>query len=194
MSTVPDSHLETLSQYIVELPDIIPSQLCYDLISEYGSDESWNRAAVGSGAVDSSIRNVYSMGISQPGVMERNFDVRHALDQQVFASTSRAITRYRELFSWVSIESDSGYDLLRYDEGMFYLQHVDSFKAHPRLVSCSFAINDDYEGGEFAFFDRRIIKKPARGSALLFPSNFMFPHEIMPVTHGTRYAIITWLI
>jgi predicted 2-oxoglutarate/Fe(II)-dependent dioxygenase YbiX len=194
MHHIPDSHIETLSQYIVEIPDLVSSQLCYDLIAEYGSDSSWSQAAVGTGAVDTSIRNVQSMGISQPGVMEKNFNTRHALDQRVFSATGQAIAHYQKLFHWVSIESDSGYDFLRYDTGMFYLQHVDSFKAHPRAVSCSFSINDDYAGGEFAFFDRRLIMKPARGSALLFPSNFMFPHEILPVTTGTRYSIITWLI
>lgn len=194
MHNIPDSHLETLSQYIVEIPGLVSRQLCYDLIAEYGSDSNWSQAAVGSGAVNTSIRNVQSLGISQPGVMEKNFDHRYRLDQQVFMATGQAIAHYQKLFPWVSIETDSGYDFLRYDTGMFYLQHVDSFKAHPRAVSCSFAINDDHGGGEFAFFDKRIVVRPAQGSALLFPSNFMFPHEILPVTSGTRYSIITWLI
>ena len=30
------------------------------------------------------------------------------------------------------------------------------------------------------------------GSAVCFPSNFTFPHEILPVTKGTRYALVTW--
>jgi predicted 2-oxoglutarate/Fe(II)-dependent dioxygenase YbiX len=65
---------------------------------------------------------------------------------------------------------------------------------HPRSVSCSFALNDDYEGGEFAFFDRELKYKLKKGSILLFPSSFMYPHEIMPVTKGTRYSIVTWFI
>lgn len=63
---------------------------------------------------------------------------------------------------------------------------------HPRTISCSFALNDDYEGGEFAFFDRRIATKIKKGAAIIFPSNFMFPHEIIKVKKGTRYSIITW--
>ena len=27
---------------------------------------------------------------------------------------------------------------------------------------------------------------------VMFPSTFMYPHEVMPVTKGTRYSIITW--
>ena len=33
-----------------------------------------------------------------------------------------------------------------------------------------------------------------KGDAIMFPSNFMYPHEIMPVTKGTRYSAITWFI
>jgi predicted 2-oxoglutarate/Fe(II)-dependent dioxygenase YbiX len=64
----------------------------------------------------------------------------------------------------------------------------------PRAVSCSFALNDNYEGGEFAFWnkEKKVVLK--KGSVLMFPSNFMYPHEIMPVTKGTRYSIITWFI
>ena len=36
--------------------------------------------------------------------------------------------------------------------------------------------------------------KLKKGDAIMFPSNFMYPHEIMPVTQGTRYSIITWFI
>jgi predicted 2-oxoglutarate/Fe(II)-dependent dioxygenase YbiX len=92
------------------------------------------------------------------------------------------------------IEQDSGYELLRYKEGQFYIQHTDSFKDCPRAVSCSFALNDDYEGGEFAFFDRELVYNLKKGSCIMFPSNFMYPHEIMPTTSGTRYSIITWFI
>ena len=36
--------------------------------------------------------------------------------------------------------------------------------------------------------------KLEKGDALMFPSNFMYPHEVMPVTKGTRYSIITWFV
>ena len=36
--------------------------------------------------------------------------------------------------------------------------------------------------------------KLKKADAIMFPSNFMYPHEIMPVTQGTRYSIITWFI
>ena len=26
----------------------------------------------------------------------------------------------------------------------------------------------------------------------MFPSSFMYPHEVMPVTKGTRYSLVVW--
>ena len=36
--------------------------------------------------------------------------------------------------------------------------------------------------------------KTSKGSAIVFPSNFMFPHEVKEVTKGERWSIITWLM
>jgi predicted 2-oxoglutarate/Fe(II)-dependent dioxygenase YbiX len=55
-------------------------------------------------------------------------------------------------------------------------------------------LNDNFEGGEFSFFDEDLRYKIPKGAALMFPSNFMYPHQIMPVTKGVRYSIITWFI
>ena len=53
-------------------------------------------------------------------------------------------------------------------------------------------LNDDYEGGEFYVAGKMF--EPIRGSAIIFPSNFMFPHEAKTVTKGMRWSIVTWLM
>jgi predicted 2-oxoglutarate/Fe(II)-dependent dioxygenase YbiX len=134
------------------------------------------------------------INMSLENIMNNNSDVRRQLDMEMYECASKAINKYRELFPETATEIDTGYDLLRYNEGQFYTQHTDSFKDQQRAVSCSFHLNDDYEGGEFGFFDREIIIRAGKGGAILFPSNFMFPHEVMPVLSGTRYSIITWYV
>jgi predicted 2-oxoglutarate/Fe(II)-dependent dioxygenase YbiX len=64
----------------------------------------------------------------------------------------------------------------------------------PRSLSCSFALNDDFGGGDWSFFCGDYALRPPKGSAVLFPSNFLFPHEILEVTGGTRYAVVTWML
>ena len=187
--------MKNIEEYIVVFENVITPTLCNAIITEFSNKEEWQKTVVGNeGEVNKKVRNAETIVISYPHVIEKNPKVRAKLDKYVFASAGLAIKKYNEKFSLALIEEDSGYELLSYTEGQFYTQHTDSFKARPRAVSCSFALNDDYEGGEFAFFNRELVYKLKKGSCIMFPSNFMYPHEIMPVTNGIRYSIITWFI
>ena len=55
-------------------------------------------------------------------------------------------------------------------------------------------LNDDYVGGEITFphVGNGITVKPEAGSAIFFPSNFVFTHRISEVSSGTRYALPNW--
>lgn len=186
--------MKNINDYIVVLEGALTHALCDAVLKEFSNEDEWNKTAVGGGEINSSIRSAETVVMSYPHVMAKNPKVRQKLDQYVFSSAADVIRRYNEKFPLCRIEEDSGYEILRYKEGQFYTQHTDSFKARPRAVSCSFALNDDYEGGEWGFFDREIVMRVPKGAAVLFPSNFMYPHEIMPVTKGTRYSVITWFV
>ena len=54
------------------------------------------------------------------------------------------------------------------------------------------ALNDDYDGGEFMMFGDHQIQMPT-GSVVVFPSNFLFPHEVKPVKSGVRYSYVSWV-
>jgi predicted 2-oxoglutarate/Fe(II)-dependent dioxygenase YbiX len=53
-------------------------------------------------------------------------------------------------------------------------------------------LNDDYEGGNFVVAGKTF--RTAAGSALIFPSNFMYPHEVIEISEGTRYSVTCWLM
>ena len=183
-----------LKDYIIVLEGILPHSVCDKILEEYAKTDEWQQTVVGKGEVREDIRSAATIHMSQDFVVARNAELRREIDADVFTGASKAIQAYNEKFNRCRIEEDSGYGLLRYETGQFYIQHTDSFKANPRAVSCSFSLNDGFDGGEFGFFDRELIIKAPKGGAVLFPSNFMYPHEIMPVTKGTRYSIITWFI
>ena len=185
--------MNQLKNYIIVVPDVIPSELCDVVLAEYKNCNDWVNAVVKNGE-NLNARNCQTIGISFSSIIEKNKEVRQKIDQELFTCAAKAIKEYNKQFTHCTIKEDSGYDLLKYEVGQFYTQHTDSFKDKPRAVSCSFVLNDDYEGGEFAFFDRELKYKLKKGSCIMFPSNFMYPHEIMPVTSGTRYSIITWFI
>lgn len=185
--------MKTLADYIVVIENAVTDALCDAVLNEYKNCNDWIDALVGHG-LDTNTRNCQNIGISFDSMIAKNHGTRKNLDSYLYISAANAIKQYREKHPICNIAQDSGYDLLRYEIGQFYLQHIDSFKDRPRAVSCSFALNDDYEGGEFAFFDRELVYKLKKGDALMFPSNFMYPHEVMPVTSGTRYSIVTWFV
>jgi hypothetical protein len=184
---------KNLNDYIIVLDNIIPHDLCDEILNEYTLTDEWKRAQVGYNEINET-RNVDTIGISSSSIIEKNLEKRKIIDEKIFKVAGEAIKRYNIIFPNCQIEQDSGYDLLKYNVGQYYLQHTDSYKLHPRSVSCSFALNDDYDGGEFAFFDRELVYKLKKGSIIMFPSSFMYPHEIMPITKGTRYSIVTWFI
>lgn len=186
----------TLKEFIHVIDNVFPEDLCNRIIKEYKDSQYWSAAEIASKErpVSTDYRNCNVIPISDPNIMGENYAYRKKLDEEIFDKVSYAVAKYAEMHSEFHINVDTGYELLRYKEGNFYKQHVDSFKEQQRSVSCSIQLNEDYIGGEFAFFDRELVIRASVGSVILFPSNFMFPHEIMPVIEGTRYSIITWLV
>lgn len=60
------------------------------------------------------------------------------------------------------------------------------------ILSCLFVLNDNFTGGEFILFENTQIKVK-QGDLLIFPSNFMYPHRVEPVTEGIRWTAISWI-
>ncbi len=186
----------TLEQYIEVVNDIISPEICDRILEEYANSGEWTDSCVGdkTNPLQKTIRNCTEIGLSSDFVLSKNYKIRKELDNEIFNSVKNAIQFYTNKHKEFTIDIDTGYNLLKYDEGNFYIEHTDSFKEQQRSLSCSLQLNHDYDGGEFAFFNRQMMVKSKKGSAIMFPSNFMFPHEIMPVIKGTRYSIITWLV
>jgi Rps23 Pro-64 3,4-dihydroxylase Tpa1-like proline 4-hydroxylase len=100
--------------------------------------------------------------------------------------------------SLVSPAEINDIQILKYNVGGFYRYHTDHFHSNPRTYSCILLLNDDYEGGHLNFMNTngtgeyKIDVKPNR--MIIWPSNFMFPHCVAPVTKGVRYSIVSWAL
>lgn len=186
---------KTLKDYIKVFDGCISNTLCNAILDEYSSDNDWHHTLTGSGH-DPTARNCSAIPMSQDCVISKNEEVRRKIDQDLYDVVSNALKQYEKEFPEFELEikEDSGYELLRYHVGEFYVEHTDSFKEMPRALTCIIALNDDYEGGEISFFKRELTYKLKKGSIIMFPSSFMYPHEIQTITSGTRYSIITWLV
>ena len=58
------------------------------------------------------------------------------------------------------------------------------------ILSIVANLNEDYEGAEFYCRGKEINLKT--GDILLFPSNFMYPHEVKETKKGIRYSFVSW--
>jgi len=110
----------------------------------------------------------------------------------------RLYTFYKVKFPKMNSIKINQIDLLKYTLGGKYEVHTDyGLNVPSRHLSIIMNLNNDYEGGDLIFTDQKEneIKrlKLDKGSIVFFPSNFMYPHSIQPITKGTRYSIVAWL-
>jgi hypothetical protein len=81
--------------------------------------------------------------------------------------------------------------LLKYEPGGHLPAHQDQ-GVSSRVLSTVMYLNDNYEGGEIEFKQSGVRIKPEAGSIIFFPSNFLYVHEVYPITSGSRYSMPHW--
>lgn len=59
------------------------------------------------------------------------------------------------------------------------------------ILSLIGILNDDYKGGELVFFDNYQLDLK-KGDIVVFPSCFLFPHQVNEIKEGTRYSFVSW--
>ena len=179
-------HLEQ----IVEIKNII-SQDFIDKIIPLTNHKSKKNLIIGSGLVDKNFRNVngYTLNFETA----TNLFYWNYIKQEI----ERLYTFYKTKFPKMMSSKINQIDLLKYSPGGKYEIHTDHFTTFNRALSIIINLNDNYECGNLIFTDQKEkeIKrlKLGKGSIVFFPSNFMYPHGIQPITKGTRYSIVAWL-
>lgn len=85
--------------------------------------------------------------------------------------------------------------VLRYGKGEHYSWHSDQatdkrVNENNRTISVVLYLKNADVGGRTVFHHRAF--KPKAGQALIFPSNWCFPHSSEPVQHGQKIVAVTW--
>ena len=88
-----------------------------------------------------------------------------------------------------------GIQILNYNEGEHYRWHYDQgYKkeenAYYRTISIILYLQNAEEGGRTLFSHRGY--KLREGQALIFPSNWCYPHESEEVKKGNKIVAVTW--
>ena len=83
------------------------------------------------------------------------------------------------------------YRILKYGIGQSFHDHVD--KLPFVFGSCTLALNDDYEGGEFRFFRGHHKVKLKKGQGMIWPADYFFVHGVDKITKGCKYSMNSFL-
>ena len=84
------------------------------------------------------------------------------------------------------MHTDTGYSLLRYSASDYCPIHHEPVGSGIRAI-----INlSECDGGELQFYGKAKVDSSV-GTGTIFPSSFMFPYEVLPVTEGFRYHVTT---
>ena len=89
------------------------------------------------------------------------------------------------------ISKSNNIRILKYEKGQCIKDHTD---VGPSIrASCTLNLNEDYEGGDFRFFDGKVKHQFKTGDAMLFPAEPIWIHGTEPVKKGVRYSINCFL-
>jgi predicted 2-oxoglutarate/Fe(II)-dependent dioxygenase YbiX len=97
-----------------------------------------------------------------------------------------------------AIKTIKDISILKYENTGFYTWHTDHGLEEPRTLSIVLLLNNDYEGGNLCFRNPdgsgewEVEVKPNR--MIIWPSNFLYPHTVKPVSKGIRYSMVSWAI
>ena len=191
---------KNIEHYIFHKRKFLEEEYCEKTVDElsmhvWGKHE-WYKASTGSNHVLS--------GDNEPEIIgeeDASYEVKE-INDFIMQNLHSVILEYIESLKFSWYDGWEGYSVIRFNRyfsGQTMLSHCDHIhnlfdgerKGIPTL-SIIGILNDDYEGGELIMFeDKKIDTK--KGDLLIFPSNFLYPHKIAPVTKGVRYSYTSWV-
>ena len=182
-----------LHQAIFKIQNALSEKWCNDLV-QYIDINCTEKARVlidGKDVEDTKQRNVYSYGLNSQNTKDDLY-IKILVDVM-----QKALLEYTKTFNYLRQACVQDINLLKYERGNFYDTHIDSFHTVNRQLSFIINLNNTYEGGDLVFY-KPIEKSPyskislQKGDLMLFPSNFLYPHRILPITQGVRYSMVSW--
>lgn len=182
-----------LKNYVVKYSGFFDESFCKDIVLSIES-VNWN------------LHNFYNARTKQTQSHDHELSVSYEqvplktqLDQAIWNILQQYVTKDMAYMSdWFNCWTGYSFSRFnRYNESTqmrLHCDHIHSLfdgerKGVPILTVLG-ALNNDYDGGEFMLCGEQIEFKA--GEVLVFPSNFLYPHEVKPVKSGIRYSFVSW--
>jgi predicted 2-oxoglutarate/Fe(II)-dependent dioxygenase YbiX len=187
--------IEKIEDAIVVLEKRVPDAFC-DIIIKYVNhiNEFERKGTMG----DTEKRK-----LDKRNVVGYSFNNNKITDRIFYQHLNNVINtnyiNYKFKFPQIRTHKLKQADILKYEAGGKYDVHVDHGFQCERTLSVILNLNEDYEGGDFVFFyqdGKTEMKRVSckKGTVIMFPSTFLYPHAVEPITKGVRYSIVSWLL
>ena len=183
-----------ITKLALKIPNFLTHEECDRLIDDF--EQRKNKALKeGSTNINTGERETSSFNVVHLNPYTNNFNfikekTKLAIDiwinylsqpQYFFTQGLRSNLNYSHL-----------YRIMKYNIGAKIHPHTDYFPG--TFGSISFNLNEEYEGGEFKFFNGNYTVPLRKGDALIFPADFFWIHEVTPITKGERYSLNSFII
>ena len=193
------SYDHRISDLKYRINSLIPEKVCHKMINifekypELNFPEASYKFKTGKREQD----NFKCLNLSR--INNPNEDILYALNEAkkyIFIMIANYVLHIKSKkispdFSDFLIRLTDNIRILKYDVGQCIEDHSDV--GGTIRASCTLNLNENYEGGEFRFFNGQIKEVFKTGDAMLFPAEPIWIHGTEPVTKGARYSINCFL-
>jgi hypothetical protein len=185
-----------IKNFIKIYDEVLPWNILSNLI-RFANNSNFEKGKVGSESeTNFNIRRTFTLPLSNLSNSISNVHWFNLLNSYF----NKNLKQYKFDTNSLDYEYKNIFDIeiLKYENTGFYTWHVDHFADIPRTMSCILLLNNDYEGGNLCFRNPdgsgewEVEVRPNR--MIVWPSNFLYPHTVKPVTKGTRYSVVAWAL
>lgn len=186
------------SDFIGIYENLIPSEVCAELINEFERFKSVNRVyagSIGRGVVRSIKHSLDANFLTNPAAMDFVSEHVYPLMQRAYVDYTN---KYPILTDGISPHEISAFQVQKYNDtgGGYHVFHTESGNPQMshRVVTWALYLNDITQGGETEFLYQKIRLQPTVGTLTYFPTGYTHPHRGNPVLGDeTKYLATGWL-
>jgi len=188
-----------MDNYILEIPDALPKELCHEIINKFESDENKEQGKIGDNKiVDLSLKKSIDLYVTPSD--EKWVNISHKLYDTLFKCLNKYICYVYDNFSKMPpIYNDiflnklifSNYNIQKIEKNDQYVWHYDNPSCPDKIgvLNCIVYLNTlELDSGNTEFGHGRKIR-PETGKVLFFPSTWTFPHRGNVVKNDSKYIL-----
>ena len=187
----------SMQDHILHLPSFIDKDICLSVINSLDNLDKDKSAPYTDGLLNNDADSYFDPDIEHINLVR----------DRIFVDGIKEYASEVRSFNWSYYDTDSFHCsemiIRRYNKGSEFKYHHDDiigeifphwFLRRQNILTCNFYFSDadDYDGGDLVFTCGKSFH-PSMGDIIIFPSNWMFYHEVQKITKGKRYSGTVWL-